>query len=59
LKNNSNECVNVQKIHKREIHKYLIGNTHFTVSIINKNENPRLVLERLKSVVVNHTDIKV
>lgn len=56
LKSNSNKCANVKKIHNEEIHKYLIGGTKFYVRVINKNENIGPVMERLKSVVINHAD---
>lgn len=56
MKSNSNKCANVKKIHKEETHKYLIGGTRFYVRVINKNENIGPVMERLKSVVINHAD---
>lgn len=59
MKSDSNKCVNVQKIHREEIHKYVIGDITFLVRAINKNENFDLVLERLKTVVINHTDTKI
>lgn len=59
MKSNSNKCVNVQKIHKEEIHRYTIGGTKYYVRVINKNENFCHVTERLKAVVINHADTKI
>ena len=59
MKTNSNKCANVKKIHKEEIHQYTIGGTKYFVRVINKNENFCLVTEKLKNVVINHTDTKI
>lgn len=53
--NSNNKCVNVQK---KETHEYTIGDTRFIVRVVNKNENTQAVKNRLKSVIVNHSDTK-
>lgn len=55
IENNSIKCVNT---HKEELHVYTIGNTKFTVRVINKNQNPDSVLKRLKKVAINHIHTK-
>lgn len=55
MDNNSNKCVNVQK---KETHEYNLGDTRFIVRVVNKNENTQAVKDRLKSVIINHTDTK-
>lgn len=54
-KSNSIKCVNM---HREELHIYTIGNTKFSVRVINKNQNPDYVLKRLKLIVINHMNTK-
>ena len=52
---NSNEFVNDEKIF---IHPYKIGDTTFIVTVRRKNNDPKTIMEKLKSVVINHSETK-
>lgn len=54
-KSNSIKCVNTRQ---EELHLYTIGNTKFSVRVINKNQNPDSVLKRLKLIAINHMNTK-
>lgn len=52
---NSKKCVNTQQI---EVHTYTLGDINFTVRLINRNQNPEAVINRLKQVAINHMHIE-
>lgn len=53
IKSNSNEFVNVEE---KYVHEYIVNDKKFIVTVSRKNTNSKNVMQKLKQIVINHSD---